>query len=182
MSEDLTTHTCRKCTKPIGVKTIKGLGRHLRDVHGPRLQCAYCEYTYAESREVNLSRHISVKHSFDPPTRITECQENSMDARVVIETLPGDASRDDTNLGASTGTNLTDDNEGPLHLTVKKAAQVTTDIAPTESQQRLKSVVIKPPTTVIPKKSAQASIKATAGSASSTKKQGSSSILSKARS
>ena len=35
-------------------------------------------------------------------------------------------------LGASTGTSLTDDNEGPLDLTVKKAAQATTVIAPTE--------------------------------------------------
>ena len=182
MSEDVTTHTCRKCTKPIGFKSIKGLGKHLRDVHGPRLQYPKCEYTYAESREDNLRRHISIKHSFYPPTRLTESQENSMDARVVIETLPGDASRANTNLGASTGTNLTDDNEGPLDLTAKKAAQATTIIAPTEGQQRLKSVVIKPPTTVAPTKITQTSIKATAGSASSTKKQGSSTNSSKTRS
>ena len=148
MSEDLKTHICRQCQqvdKPIGFRTERSLSKHLRDVHGPRLQCPYCNYTYAQSREDNLRRHINIRHSFNPPIRVTE-----MDTRIVVESGTG---VDDT---AETARDQQQQSEeGPLDLSVKSRGETSPgDSTVTETQHvdqgeqqhrpTVRSIVVQP--------------------------------------
>ena len=86
MSEALTIFVCQKCTKPIGFPSQRRLTKHLREVHGPRLKCDYCDYEYPASRKDNLRRHISIKHKSEESSH-TECpsEEQSTDQKQKTE-------------------------------------------------------------------------------------------------
>ena len=60
--------------------------KHLREVHGPRLKCDYCDYEYPASRKDNLQRHISIKLKSEESTH-TECpsKEQSTDQKQKTE-------------------------------------------------------------------------------------------------
>ena len=140
MSADLTTHTCRKCTTLLGFKTAKGLTKYLRDVHGPRLQCSYCEYTYIKSRSNNLRRHIFMKQF----STTNSCNRGSHYHRRRYG-CKGGGKYSKQGSGGYSGIVTTDDNEGLLDLSFKRIPQTTMPLAATEmvTQQRLKSTVIK---------------------------------------
>lgn len=86
MSESLTTFVCQKCTKPIGFPSQRRLTKHLKEVHGPRLKCDYCDYEYPASRKDNLRRHIAIKHKSEESTH-TACpsEEQSTDQKQTTE-------------------------------------------------------------------------------------------------
>ncbi|MES9880088.1 MAG: hypothetical protein ABW185_04325, partial [Sedimenticola sp.] len=64
MSEKCHQHVCHRCETALGFANEKALHRHLKEVHGPRRKCDYCDYSYPECRADNLRRHIQIKHSF----------------------------------------------------------------------------------------------------------------------